>query len=137
MDNKEIIFNNKKYISSGQISKEFNYELSHIAFLARTKKINAIWSGKRWYIDRNSISDYIELAKENRILGGIKSQSKNTPKGKYFISKNINVFISFLIIFLSIFIFFKSGALNISLNPDYLRNDYGSIGSLTLIILIR
>ena len=55
---KVIFQDQKQYIPAGMIAKEFDYALSHVSLLARQNKIDAIWTGKRWYVNRDSVVEY-------------------------------------------------------------------------------
>lgn len=124
-----IFQNGVKYAPSKEIAKEFDYALSYVAFLARKNKVNATWFGKRWYIDRDSVLKYRKSAKNNKILGGQKSQNNYaqpvlTPiNSKYAFKKSDILRISSLLLLILIFMF-GAGIIPISLNTELLQQDY-------------
>jgi len=71
---KTIFCDSKSYIPAGMVAKEFNYALSHVSLLARQKRIDAIWNGKRWYVNRDSVIEHRKLSQRNKVAGGLKSQ---------------------------------------------------------------
>ena len=72
---KVIVQDQKSYIPAGVVAKEFDYALSHVSLLARQKKIDATWVGKRWFVNRDSVVEYRNTAQRNKVAGGLKSQN--------------------------------------------------------------
>ena len=44
---KSILHKGKIYVPAGEIAREFNYALSHVSLLARHRRIDSVWTGKR------------------------------------------------------------------------------------------
>jgi len=66
---KSIIHQGKEYIPAGEIAREFSYALSHVSLLARQQKIDAVWTGKRWYVNKDSVLQYrARLAGQQAVL---------------------------------------------------------------------
>ena len=66
---KSIIHQGKEYIPAGEIAREFSYALSHVSLLARQQKIDAVWTGKRWYVNKDSVLQYrARLAGQQTVL---------------------------------------------------------------------
>ncbi|HXK41033.1 MAG TPA: hypothetical protein VJ046_02980, partial [Candidatus Paceibacterota bacterium] len=72
---KVVFHNGKPYVPAGIIAKEFNYALSHVSLLSRQQKIDAVWIGKRWYVDRDSVIEHRNLSQRNKTLGALKSHN--------------------------------------------------------------
>lgn len=131
-----IIQNGTKYAPSREIAREFDYALSYIAFLARKNKINAVWYGKRWYVERDSVLKYKESAQNNKVFGGRKSQSNyiqlvsapvNDSKGIFKKSDILRISSLFILV---LFFVFGTGILPISINTDLLKKDYNNFQGL-------
>lgn len=72
---KVLLIDHKQYVPAGQIAREFGYELSHVSYLARTGKIDAVQRNGRWFMNIQSVIRYRESAEKNKIQGGLKSVS--------------------------------------------------------------
>ncbi|MEK7604067.1 MAG: hypothetical protein AAB461_03050, partial [Patescibacteria group bacterium] len=68
-----LVKDRKIYFPISLLSKEFSYDVDHIARLARQDKVDGIHENKKWYITRESLVVYKERAKQNKIAGGLKS----------------------------------------------------------------
>ena len=74
---KTIFCDGKPYVPAGMVAKEFNYALSHVSLLARQKRVDAIWNGKRWYVNRDSVIEHRNLSQRNKAAGGLKTRVLN------------------------------------------------------------
>ncbi|MEK7138800.1 MAG: hypothetical protein AAB799_01325, partial [Patescibacteria group bacterium] len=70
---KSVQVGEKKYVPAGRIAKEFGYSWGHVSRLAIQKRIEAVCINKRWYIYQPSVVQYQEEARQNKILGGLKT----------------------------------------------------------------
>ncbi|MDP6249789.1 MAG: hypothetical protein QGH26_03075, partial [Candidatus Pacebacteria bacterium] len=62
MDN-ELLFNNKKYFSSGYAGKISGYTNDYVARLARQGKVSGRMVGRTWYVEEKSLNDFVEQNK--------------------------------------------------------------------------
>ncbi|MFQ5662088.1 MAG: hypothetical protein ACE5F2_02450, partial [Candidatus Paceibacteria bacterium] len=57
---KEFLFNNKKYISSKTAGKISGYTNDYVARLARQGKVSGRIVGRTWYVEEESLNDFVE-----------------------------------------------------------------------------
>lgn len=65
--------NGNIYLPASLLASEFGYATDHVARIARQNKVSAFYENKRWYITRESLIKYRDQAKQNKVLGGLKS----------------------------------------------------------------
>jgi len=63
MDSK-IFFDNKKYLSSKEAGKLSGYTHDYISRMARQGKIEGRQFGRAWYVDEDSLSDFVKINTE-------------------------------------------------------------------------
>ena len=68
-----LVKDGKIYLPASLLADEFGYATDHIARIARQNKVEAIYENKKWYATRESVVDYKEQAKQNKMQGGLKS----------------------------------------------------------------
>ncbi len=70
---RSVLSEGKTYVPAGRIAEEFGYSWGHVSRLAIQQRIEAICINKRWYVYRPSVVQYQEEARQNKILGALKS----------------------------------------------------------------
>ncbi|MBI2003482.1 MAG: helix-turn-helix domain-containing protein [Parcubacteria group bacterium] len=63
----------KKFIAASLLAEEFGYDQNHIGLLARQGKIEAVKTGKRWFVTRESLSTYKFKIAQERKANALKS----------------------------------------------------------------
>jgi len=89
---RSLIINNKKYLSSAIIAREFDYTTDYVSRLAREEKIAATQIGRQWYISEESLQRFainaeaeknqrnIQLRKQRQAESMMRQQrERNTP----------------------------------------------------------
>jgi len=81
---KKLIFNNRKYLSSGYAGKIFGYTNDYVARLARQKKVCGKMVGRTWYVEEESFKNFIQnnTAQKNQLHK--KLSEKRADELKYF-----------------------------------------------------
>jgi len=69
------------WLLSSDLAKEFGYDISYVGLLARKGKVQAKKENGSWYLDRNSLIEYRDKAKENQKNSGVKEVPKIYPSG--------------------------------------------------------
>ncbi|HJN62921.1 MAG TPA: hypothetical protein QGH03_01675, partial [Candidatus Paceibacterota bacterium] len=64
----ELIFGEEKYISSRRGAEKYGYTNDYLASLCRSGKLKSKMVGRAWYIEENSLINFIEAAKFQKHL---------------------------------------------------------------------
>jgi len=66
---KELVFDNKKYLSSRYAGKIFGYTNDYVTRLARQKKVFGKMVGRVWYVEEESFKNFIQnnTAQKNQL----------------------------------------------------------------------
>ena len=59
---KSLIINNKRYIPSAVIAREFDYTTDYVSRLAREEKVAATRIDRQWYISEESLRRFVDNA---------------------------------------------------------------------------
>ncbi len=73
---KSLIINNKRYIPSAVIAREFDYTTDYVSRLAREEKVAATRIDRQWYISEESLRRFVDNAevKKNERSGELRRQ---------------------------------------------------------------
>ncbi|PJE51297.1 MAG: hypothetical protein COV29_00900 [Candidatus Yanofskybacteria bacterium CG10_big_fil_rev_8_21_14_0_10_36_16] len=62
----EFIKDNKNYIAISVLANEFEYETDYLGYLARKDKVEGFKINKKWYANRDSVSNYKEIIQKKK-----------------------------------------------------------------------
>lgn len=64
---KSLVVCGKKYYSSVTIAQTFNYTPDYVSKIAREGKVEATRVGRQWFIDEDSVHDFVRLKNVNKL----------------------------------------------------------------------
>src|SRR3989344_9410414 len=66
----------KCFVIASELAREIGYATDHVTRLVRQNKIEGILENKKWYATRDSLENYLKVAKENKKNAGLKAVGK-------------------------------------------------------------